>query len=249
MPKKAPRRFRILRRVGSVAGVTGGLLLVACVYEGAIDSPATQKFTWFSYVSGDDIRADCEPGSPETYRFVYNARYDEQIRSYEVLVDEAEGSASITARAQGKASISTLRLDDILAPWRWKKAQSRLDGQEMSQLREALAEAGFYGRPEVGLELNSKAFYWAVVGCIEGNFYYGGWQDPAASFKDLRFPAMLLDQDGTGLAVNPPRPLDPIELGRSNGPAQDRGGDIPRFLITVGEDGLEGGGLGLRDPF
>ncbi len=249
MPKSAPGRprFRRLRRV--FAGLSGSLLLAACVYEGAIDSPATQKFTWFSYVSGDDIREACQPGGPERYRFVYNARYDEQLRSYELLGDAIDEGGFLTARAQGKATISNLRLDDFLAPWRWQKAQSRLDGQQMQQLREALREAGFYGQPEVGLELNSQAFYWAVVGCVDGKFYFGGWQDPSRAFKALRFPEMLFEQDGTGLAVNPPRPLNPIERGRTSGPWQERGGDIPRFLITVGEDGLKGGGLGLRSPF
>ena len=233
----------------ALAGLSGGLLLAGCAYEGAIDSPLTQKFTWFSYVSGDDIRAACQPGSSEKYRFIYNARYDEQLRSYEVLGDAIDKGGFVTARAQGKATITNLSSEDFLAPWRWQKARSRLDEQEMAQLREALAEAGFYGKPDVGLELNSKAFYWAVVGCIEGNFFFGGWQDPSEAFKALRFPEMLFAQDGTGLAVNPPRPLNPIERGRSSGPWQDRGGDIPRFLITVGEQGLEGGGLGLRNPF
>lgn len=235
-------------RGGILAGIAGGLLIAACVYEGGIDTPVTRKFTWFSYVSGDDIRAACQPGSPEKYRIVYNARYDEQLRSYEILGDAIDQGGFVTARAQGRASITNLSSDDLLAPWRWKKAQGRLDEQEMARLREALAQAGFYGRPEVGLELNSKAFYWAAVGCVDGKFYFGGWQDPSTAFKALRFPEILFARDGTGLAVNPPRPLSPIELGRTSGPWQDRGGDIPRFLITVGEDGLQGGGLGFRSP-
>ena len=248
MPKNGLGGSRIRRLGRLAAGLSGGLLFAACVYEGGIDAPGTQKFTWFSYVSGDDIRAACEPGGLEKYRFVYNARYDEQLRSYEILGDAIDGGGFLTVRAQGKATISNLRFDDFLAPWRWQKSQSRLEAQEMEQLRAALAQAGFYDRPDVGLELNSKAFYWAAVGCVDGKFYFGGWQDPSKAFKALRFPDLLFQQDATGLAVNPPRPLNPIDLGRTSRPRNEQGGDIPRFLITVGEDGLEGGGLGLLSP-
>lgn len=241
------RRNRPFRRI--FAGLLGGFLLVACTYQGQADSPATHKFTWLSYLSGDDIRAACGPGAPEKYRFVYNARYDEQLRSYDILGDGIDQGGFVTARAKGRATISQLRFDDLLAPWRWQKSENRLDGQEMEQLRQALAEAGFFGRPDVGLELNSKGFYWAVVACVDGKFYFGGWQDPSEAFTALRFPEMLIEQDGTGVAVNRPRDLNPVELGRASGPAQERGGETSRFLITVGENGLEGGGLGLRNPF
>ena len=230
------------------ASFFSALVLAGCVSEGETDSPLTGRFTWVSYVSGDDIRRDCEAGSPERYRFVFNARFDEQRRTYEIL-GVSTGGGLLTARARGRATISEIRSTDFLAPWRWQTAEALLSAQDMDQLRGALAEAGLPGRPEVGLQLNSKAFYWAVVGCVDGNFVFGGWQHPSDTFDALRFPEMLFARDQTGMAVNEPRRLTPIELGRvSQQGNRRRSGDLPRFLITVREDGLRGGGLGLRNP-
>ncbi len=236
-------------RVGSaIAGLLSGLLLAGCASEGETDSPVAGRFTWISYVSGDDIRTACAAGSPERYRFVFNARFDEQRRTYEIQGDTT-GTGFLTARARGRATISEIRSTDFLAPWRWQTAEALLSAQDMDQLRGALAEAGLPGRPEVGLQLNSKAFYWAVVGCVDGNFVFGGWQHPSDTFDALRFPEMLFARDQTGMAVNEPRRLTPIELGRvSQQGNRRRSGDLPRFLITVREDGLRGGGLGLRNP-
>lgn len=228
------------------ASFFSALVLSACVSEGETDSPLAGRFTWVSYVSGDDIRRDCGAGSPERYRFVFNARFDEQRRTYEVLVGST-GGGFLTARARGRATISEIRSTDFLAPWRWQTAEASLNAQEMDQLRSALADAGFPGRPEVGLQLNSKAFYWAVVGCVDGEFAFGGWQHPSDTFDALRFPEMLFARDQTGMAVNEPRRLTPIELGRvSQQGRRQRSGDLPRFLIAVREDGLRGGGLGRR---
>src|SRR3546814_5070289 len=59
------------------------LLLAACLYRGNIDDPMTIKATWLSYLNGDDMRAACVEGAPLQYRLIYNADYDEQLRSYE----------------------------------------------------------------------------------------------------------------------------------------------------------------------
>ncbi len=233
----------------AIAGLLSGLILAGCAAEGASESPVTTRFTWISYVSGDDIRRTCEAGSPERYRFVFNARFDEQRRTYEIQGDPVDGGGFLTARARGRATVSEIRSTDFLAPWRWQRSETRLNAQEMDQLRGALADADFHGRPDVGLQLNSKAFYWAVVGCVDGKFAFGGWQHPSDSFEALRFPELLFAHDQTGMAINAPRRLTPIELGRVSNQANRRSsGDLPRFLIAVREDGLRGGGLGLRNP-
>lgn len=229
----------------SLAGLSCLLFAVsACAFGGGIDNPVQQKFVWFSYLAGDDIREACAQGGPERYRLVYNARYDEQLRTYEVLADEIDGGGFLTARTQGQATVTVLRADDLLAPWRWQKAQARLEVQAMQNLRNSLDAAGFYDRPAVGLELNSKAFYWAAVGCRDGRFFFSGWQHPSDDFDNLAFPALLFAHDGTGQEVNPPRSLSPSELGRFDNSARSYGG-VPRFLVTVREGGLSGGGFGL----
>jgi len=52
-----------------------------CTYGGGdIAEPLQRKFQWFSYVGGDDLKAECAPGRAPRYRFVYNATW-EQINS------------------------------------------------------------------------------------------------------------------------------------------------------------------------
>ena len=67
-----------------------------CAYHGAastdIDNPAVQKFAWFSFLDGHDIREACaslgaqgSAGVPAHYRLVYNGQYSKQIRAYEIV--------------------------------------------------------------------------------------------------------------------------------------------------------------------
>src|SRR5215510_5608925 len=94
------------------------LAVSACAYRGGIDNPVVRKTQWFSYLDGDDIRTYCVENAPDSYRLVYNARYNEQLRSYELTADGA-GGASLTSRAMEKVgNIAKMTLEDVLAPWR-----------------------------------------------------------------------------------------------------------------------------------
>ena len=85
-----------LRRLVEIGG---GLLwavgLSACTYQGHIDEPVTVKATWYSYLAGDDIRQTCVPNGLPRYRLVYNGRYEEQLRSYDLVKDHEELFISI----------------------------------------------------------------------------------------------------------------------------------------------------------
>src|SRR5690606_6468296 len=58
------------------------IVLAACTYRGA-DDPVSRKFSWFSYLNGDDIRRECVAGAADRYRFVYNGINVEQVRTYD----------------------------------------------------------------------------------------------------------------------------------------------------------------------
>jgi hypothetical protein len=65
-----------------------GIGLAGCAYHGSFDDPIQRRFQWFSFIGGDDIKAACRPGSSasiDRYRFVYNGRYAEQLRAYELV--------------------------------------------------------------------------------------------------------------------------------------------------------------------
>jgi len=212
--------------------------LSACAYRGGIDNPVVRKTQWFSYLDGDDIRTYCVENAPDRYRLVYNGRYDEQLRSYELTADGA-GGASLTSRAmQKRGDLTELTLDDVLAPWRWQKAETQLKPADFQAFQQRLEAGGFYAVAPAGLRLHSSEFYWIASGCRGGQFYFGAWLHPQAPFQRLSFPDFLYAKDTTGIPVNPPRPVPPAEKYRNSGRNNDDG-EIS-FWLQVGENGLGG---------
>lgn len=231
----------LYRRLAAVAGLA--LLAAACAYRGGIDDPLTRRATWFSYLDGGDIRASCGPGSIDRYRLVYNARYDEQIRSYEVTGDGAGGGILI-ARAIDDANLAAVELDDVLAPWRGKRAEARLSPAEMQEFIGLLDKSGMFAPPPDGLRLKSWRFYWVASGCHDGAFHFSAWTHPSARWDELAFPEFLFARDQTGTPVNPPRQVAVAEDFFARGPSDERG-TTTRFTLEVGGKGL--GGLATID--
>src|SRR6185312_8011996 len=59
-----------------------------------VDMPVVRSLNWFGYVGGDDIRAACRPGGRSRVRLVYNALWEEQVRTYEVFL-QPDGTAGL----------------------------------------------------------------------------------------------------------------------------------------------------------
>ena len=84
-----------------LATVTAIMLLsIGCTYRGETDNPVVRRATWFSYLDGTDLRTACGEGASDRFRLVYNARYEQQVRSYEITAD-GTGGAYLVARARG----------------------------------------------------------------------------------------------------------------------------------------------------
>ncbi|WP_282607369.1 hypothetical protein [Pelagibius sp. Alg239-R121] len=239
------RKNAPLRRVISGSfGVTTVLLLgvlSACTYRGDIDQPLTQKATWFSYLNGDDVRARCQPGSGFEYRLIYNGRYDEQIRSYE-LVNDGAGGAQLTARVQEGSGINLNNLDAV-NPFKnsaWNKSNRRLTQQELTELENAFEASGAGKATSEGLRLFSGEFYWLSNICYDGVFVFNAWRYPSPRFEELSFPKVLFALDETGVPVNPPREIAAAERIQANDSHPDRRDYNPTFNVEVGDNGLKG---------
>lgn len=215
-----------------------GAVLVGCAYRGGIDEPVTRRASWFSYLDGGGIREACGPGTIDRYRLVYNGRYTEQLRSYEVTGDGA-GGAILVSRALDEANLMDLRLDDLQAPWRWKRAEARLSPAEMQELTSRLGQSGLFDAAPDGLRLDSWKFYWIASGCHDGVFQFSAWEHPSPRWDALTFPAFLFERDATGVAVNPPRPVSVAEGAFARGPVDERG-TTTRFSLEVDGKGLGG---------
>jgi hypothetical protein len=226
-----------------VLALTLAVGLGACAYHGNFDDPVQRRVQWFSFLGGDDIKATCQPGasgSTDRYRFVYNGRYGEQVRAYE-LVGDGGGGAYLTARATGKyANLAEVNLEDPLGPLRWKESRATLNGATFSLFKQALAADGFLQPPKTeGQRFSSNSFYWLVSGCHEGQFHFGAWKYPSEDFQKLQFPKLLLVRDQTGMAFNPPRDAPTEIMGQ---PSSSEGANAP-FNITIRADGVGGGTL------
>jgi len=174
------------RRTGTrlLAAVACGAVaaLAACTYRGDIDNPATLKATWYSYLNGDDIRAACIEGAPPRYRLIYNADYDEQLRSYEVT-GKGTGGAQLTVRVLGQSGlvVNELTFSDPLGFARWTKSEIPLDAAQLATLDGALQASGAFAPAPEGLQLFSKETYWISTLCRDGLFYFNAWRYTSAS--------------------------------------------------------------------
>jgi hypothetical protein len=214
-----------------------GLVLAGCTYRGNIDNPAVLKASWFSYLDGTDIRTACVEGAPDNYRLVYNGRYEEQLRSYEITADGA-GGAYLVARAKGRMNAFDVSFDDVLAPWRWKHSQTRLSPPEFRQFATLLEQSQQFAGAPVGMRLFSGDFYWVGSACRNGAFHYHAWAFSNDGFAQVRFADFLFKRDHTELAVNPPRKIPASEFLGPQGRQEDQ--TQIRFWLQVREDGLGG---------
>ena len=238
--KNAPLRLGISSSIGVAAVLLLGVVS-ACTYRGQIDQPLTQKATWFSYLNGDDVRARCQPGSGFEYRLIYNGRYGEQIRSYEIR-DDREGGAYLTARVQEGSGIDLTRLS-VTNPFKnnaWTKSDSRLTQEQLTTLENAFEESGAGKATSEGLRLFSGEFYWLANICYDGVFVFNAWRYPSDRFDELAFPAVLQALDETGIPFNPPREIAAAERIQANDSHPDRRDYNPTFNVEVGDNGLKG---------
>lgn len=233
------RAFTLVNTVWLIAAFAMLAFSAACTIGQAVQQPALQRFVWYDYLNGSDLREACRRGSLPRYRLVYNGRYQEQLRRYEV-VDDGGGGGIVVANAQGAGNLANVALNDLLAPWRWKRSQVRISPQELAGFEAALETSGFFGPAPKGLSLPSAGFYWVAVACRDGQVHFNAWRHPSARFARLTFPEFLFRRDLTEVPVNPPREVDNAELIFVPPASRRSSTRYPVFSLTVGDNGIEG---------
>lgn len=205
--------------------------LASCTWTGGdIGDPLERKAHWFSFVDGEDIRATCATGTPDRYRLVFNAVYDEQLRIYEVDALRR----LLTIRVVNQGSVTHLNSADPLAPWRAVEAKVQLDQAQYERLIATFDKGGMFAPPPVGLELPSHSYYWTAAMCHDGRYGFTAWKYPSPSFDAMGFDAELFSLDTTGVPVNQARPRDYDPIWESKA----RLHEIPVFSLSVTKDGL-----------
>ena len=173
--------------------------LAACTtFDGLADNPVERSLTWFSFVAGDDIRAACTTGSPDQYRFVYNAVYERQIRAYELRLG-ADG-ADQTSRARNKAgNVANFQIRNPLGPWQLRRSDAQLTSAEAAVIVDGLTRDVADAPASAGQRLRSNKFYWAVAACQSGVFRLYAFEQDRVTITSMAFREPLLAHDMTGI--------------------------------------------------
>jgi hypothetical protein len=173
--------------------------LSACTtYQGPPSNPIERSLTWFSFVAGDDFRAECRSGGPDRYRFVYNAIYKVQIRAYELT--PTPNGAELSVRARGRSGIvNRFNLNNPFGPWEMLQSRAEIDNPTAAGIVDAFAAAVASSPPSAGQQFDSNEYYWIVASCSGGNFALNGFVDPKVDINALEFPKRLLAHDDSGV--------------------------------------------------
>jgi hypothetical protein len=217
----------IIRGTGStVRERRGGLVLcllflAGCTFPGLTeiggpsDNPFVRKFTWFSYVAGEDIQKSCRSGAADQFRFIHNAVYGEQVRSYDLMRAE-DKSYVLISRVVGNANLQQFSLNlsdpDLFAAWRPKVSTTPILAPELGNLVTQLGADGFFGQAPIGLELPSYGFYWVAVACHRGKYHLNAYSWPSPRYATIEFPNLLAKWNQTGIPMNPPRITTPFQI-------------------------------------
>jgi hypothetical protein len=222
-----------------IAGWSGSALAQRA--DRNVDQPVVRSFNWFSYVAGDDIRAACKPGGRSQMRLVYNAIWEEQVRTYELFL-QPDGTAGLNIGVladQGVvANISISGGADVTNPWRMKKGQRLLTAAETADLMAAFQASAAFGPPHDGMRLPDNDFWWTVASCRNGTWGFQAYHYPTDGFANVKFAAKLFALDNVPVKVNPPRKLEPAEFRRGFDREDAQRGRADRWMLVVGMDGL-----------
>lgn len=183
-------------------GLSGFGLAACTTYQGPPANPVERSLTWFSFLAGDDIRAACRPGAPDHYRFVYNAIYEVQIRSYELT--PVPGGAQLEVRARGRSgAVRKFSFNNPFGPWELVQGRATLDNSQASAIVAAYARALAASPSMAGRNIDSNEYYWIVGACSGGKYSLNAFVDPRVDLNALEFPKLLLAHDDSGVPFRP----------------------------------------------
>lgn len=203
--------------------------LTGCTYQGGIEGAVTQKFTWFSYVNGDDIRNACPTLKGPRYRLVYNAIYQEHRRMYDVFSD----SRRLDVVVRGEASLNNVTLNDLLATYRGKTESYVLSKEDLTTLGVAIKSSVAAQPVLTNMFLPSDSFFWTVVGCEDGEIFFRAFKWPDKGWENLNFVKVLAALDESSIDFVEPRDLNVSERYHLNEVYE-------KFSMQVGKNGLVG---------
>lgn len=231
---------RTLFRPASIITLAATLTTLAgCAAFGPTDNPVARKLTWFSYLSGDDLRASCGASDGDRYRVVFNADYNRHVRTYDITLDPADsGSALVEARVIEATDLARLTPLDPLSAARGQTATLRLTPPQLASVLARLTDKGAFEPPATTMRLPSNGVYWLINGCRAGRWFFAVHPYPASPFTDATFlePTRALDPGMIAFPALPPPGSAPF-VGSTGNQRSDTG---VYFEIEANRDGVVG---------
>ena len=238
MSRTTPRpAFRPVSRAALAMALA---TLTGCAAFGPTDNPVARKLTWFSYLSGDDLRDRCGADGGDRYRVVFNADYNRHVRTYDISLDPADGGgALVEARVIEATDLARLTPLDPLSAARGRTATLRLTAPQFASVIGSLSANGAFEPPATTTRLPSNGVYWLINGCRNGRWFFAVHPYPASPFTDAAFlePTRALDPNPVAFPALPP-PESAPRAGTLTGNQRADAGVY--FEIEATRDGLVG---------
>ena len=187
-----------------------------------VDMPIVRSFHWFDYVGGDDIRQACGKDGRNRLRLIYNAIYDEQVRSYEIFL-QPDGTAGLSMGVlANQGNVTNLLVadpGDVFNPWRMRRGERILSADETRDLMGLLRAAARRTAPAgCGFLVDGRVVPQRRLG-LSGL----PLSDRRFRKREVRGPAFLLGYRADsgqsapqaragGTAPRPQRPAQPLEV-------------------------------------
>lgn len=226
------------------------MLVGACSGSVSVNDPIARRLSWLDYVTGADFRRACAASARERYRLVFNADFMVQVRTYDLVADDA--GALVTGRVfRGGFSIDRA-FPSLQEGFIGQVGHGQLSAGAFADLRHALADSRTFHEGS-SVYLRSDSFYWAVLSCKDGQFWAQGFTGPSEVLEALPFRRLLLANDPTGVPIRVQRtvPADrATDFGAVYSPMQSESTDRARgagsgalfqFLVENGRIRVAGG--------
>ncbi|MBM3547476.1 MAG: hypothetical protein FJX54_11010 [Alphaproteobacteria bacterium] len=203
--------------------------------QGIASDPISRTFRWPDMMAGNDIKRACGPGAPERWRFVYNAIYSEQVRSYDI----ADGT--VETRVFNRLGIGYMTTFSVAEFITGALSTAPISAEDLRRLT-SVWEADLPRAVKPVGHLRADRFFWTTAGCRDGRFTFAAFNYPPDASTPFNFPLELARFDRSGRPGNPPRPMP--DVGPLTGfiPSRhNRADDSTQFLLKVTENGLQFG--------
>jgi hypothetical protein len=176
-----------LTPIGLAAAVA--LLLSGCASIGPAEEADARKLTWFSYVNGEDLRAQCSRDGPDRYRLIYNSKPNAQLRTYEVRAagDAGEGAGGAVVEARIIPADTLWRHDpeDVLDSGQMVSMRLYLSPDQFERLTMKLDESGVFSGPSMELRTHTGGVFWLASGCHQGTYFLTAFSNPSDRFENI----------------------------------------------------------------